>query len=32
VTARIMKRISGLFRFAARRVDLVRDQNGNAAI
>ena len=27
-----MKRISGLFRFAARRVDLVRDQNGNAAI
>ena len=27
-----MKRISGLFRFAAERRHLVRDQNGNAAI
>src|SRR5690349_13422095 len=29
---KIMKRISGLFHFAARRRDPVRDQSGNAAI
>ena len=32
VTARIMKRISGLFRFAARQRDPLCDRSGNAAI